>query len=199
MSKAQNELTQASDYMSSTLTDIVQMSLSGVLVLFFLLYENPLLTILILVPMIVTVIAAKLLSKNIVPLVNASMDKKIVHNKTAYMAINNYDVVKVFDSKDFFTERYKLELNDWAESETKKERVNAICNSLSGILSHLPRLILFVTGGILIWKKHMTIGTLIIFLNMSKSLLITLMNLPSWIVSFKTFLVHLTRADINYQ
>ena len=198
MSKAENELTQASDYMTNTLTDIVQMTLSGILVLVFLLIKNPFLTLIIFIPMIITVVAVKLIGKNLIPLVNASMDKKIIHNKTAYMAINNYEAIKIFDSKAFFKKRYTDELMAWAKTETKKERVSAVCNSLSGILSQIPMLILFASGGILIFKGFMTIGTLMIFINMSASLLSTLMNLPSWTVSFKSFLVHLKRADINY-
>ena len=91
---------------------------------------------------------------------------------------------------------YEEELDDWAKTETKKERISAECNSLSGILSQVPLLVLFAVSAIFIWKGYMTIGKLIIFINMLSSLLISMMNLPSWMVSIKNFLVHLTRADI---
>ena len=124
------------------------------------------------------------------------MDKKAVHNKVAYSLISNFDIVKIFCAKDFFKGRYEKELDDWAGTESKKERISAVCNSLSGILSQVPLLVLFAVSAIFIWKGHMTIGKLIIFINMLSSLLRSMMNLPSWMVSIKNFLVHLTRADI---
>ncbi len=196
MSKAQNELMQASDYMSNVLFDIVGMFLSGLFALFYLIFENVLLTAIILLTMVPIVIFVNIISKKLVPLANASMDKKAVHNKVAYSLISNFDIVKIFGAKDFFKGRYEKELDDWARTESKKERISAVCNSLSGILSQVPLLVLFAVSAIFIWKGHMTIGKLIIFINMLSSLLRSMMNLPSWMVSIKNFLVHLTRADI---
>lgn len=196
MSKVQNELMQASEYMSNTLFDIVGMTLSGLFALFFLTFQNALLTVVILIPMIIVVLFTRLLSRKLVPLAHQSLDKKVEHNKIAYSMISNSDTVFLFDAKPFFKEKYENALDEWATVETRKERVSAVCNSLSGILSQIPLLILFATGSLMIWKGYMTIGMLIIFLNMIKSLLQTLMNLPSWMVSIKNFLVHLTRADI---
>ena len=196
MSKAQNELMQASDYMSNTLFDIVGMFLSGLFALIYLIFENALLTAIILFAMVPIVIFVNVIGKKLIPLANASMDKKTVHNKVAYSLISKFDIVKIFDAKDFFKGRYEEELDDWAKTETKKERISAVCNSLSGILSQVPLLVLFAVSAIFIWKGYMTIGKLIIFINMLSSLLISMMNLPSWMVSIKNFLVHLTRADI---
>ena len=196
MSKVQNELSQSSEYMSNTLFDIFSMTLSGILALFFLLFENAFLTLIILIPMIIVCIAGRFLGQKINPLVNASMNKKIVFNKTAYSLITGFDVVNVFDAKEFFKNRFEKELNEWAEVETKKERVSAVCNSLSGILSQTPLLVLFAAGAILIWKGMLSLGGLIIFLNMTGTLLLTLMNLPSWAVSMKSFLIHLSRCDV---
>ncbi len=196
MSKAQNELMQASDYMSNVLFDIVGMFLSGFFALFYLIFENALLTAIILLSMVPIVIFVNIIGKKLVPLANASMDKKTVHNKVAYSLISNFDIVKIFNAGDFYKERYEKELDDWAETETRKERISAVCNSLSGILSQVPLLVLFAVSAIFIWKGYMTIGKLIIFINMLSSLLRSMMNLPSWMVSIKNFLVHLTRADI---
>ena len=93
MSKAQNELMQASDYMSNVLFDSVGMFLSGLFAMFFLLFENAFLTLIILATMVPVVIFVNLIGKKLVLLANASMDKKIVHNKIAYSLITNFDVV----------------------------------------------------------------------------------------------------------
>lgn len=197
VSKVQNELMTASEYMSNTLFDIVGMTLSGVFALLFLIFQNALLTAIVLSMMIIVVVIVNRLGKKLVPLTNEALDKKVIHNKTVYSVITNFDSVLVFDAKSFFAHKYEKELNDWAQTETKRDRISAVCNSLSGVLSQMPLLILFAAGAIMVWKGFMTIGTIIVFLNMLKSLLRTLMNLPSWMVSVKDFLVHLSRADME--
>lgn len=197
MSKVQNELMQASEYMSNTLFDIIGMTLSGLLTLLFLLTQNALLTGIILVPIIIVVFITNRLGKKVVPLAHASYDKKTEHNKIAYSAITGYDTAALYAAEGFFTDKYEAGLEDWAKVEAKKERINAVCNSFSGILSQIPLLILFAAGVILIEKGRMTIGVLIIFLNMIKGLLRTIMNFPSWMVSVRNFLVHLSRADLE--
>ena len=197
MSKVQNELMASSEYMSGTLFGIVEMALSGVFALFFLLFQNTLLTVIILIPMIIVVIIVNFLSKQIVPLSNKSLDKKAELSRTAYSVISNYDAVVIFDAGTFFRNKYENDLEEWSKLEIRKERINAVCNSFIGILSQVPLLVLFAAGSILIWKGQMTIGMLIIFLNMIKSLLRAMMNMASWMVSVKSFLVHLSRADIE--
>lgn len=197
VSKVQNELMQASEYMSNTLFDIIGMALSGLFSLAFLLLQNALLTGIILLPIILVAVLSNRLGKKVVPLAHAALDKKILYNKIAYSAINAYDAVVIYDGKGFFNDRYENELEKWGQLEKKKERIAAVCNSFSGILSQIPLLVLFAAGVILIGKGYMTIGILIIFLNMIKSLLRTLMNFPSWTVSVRNFLVHLSRAGLE--
>ena len=196
MSKAQNELTASSEGLSEAF-DVIEQFLSGILALFFLLFENLRFTLIVLGPMIIVVLLINRIGKNLPALVNAAMDKKISNNKTAYMIISNYEAVKVFGAEEFFEKKFQEELEEWGRLETKKERISAVTNSVSGILSQLPLLILFGVGALLICKGYMTIGTLMIFLNMTGSFISTIMNLPSWIVKIKQFLVHLSRTDIE--
>lgn len=196
MSKAQNELTASSEGLSEAF-DVIEQFLSGILALFFLLFENLRFTLIVLGPMIIVVLLINRIGKNLPALVNAAMDKRISNNKTAYMIISNYEAVKVFGAEEFFEKKFQEELEEWGRLETKKERISAVTNSVSGILSQLPLLILFGVGALLISKGYMTIGTLMIFLNMTGSFISTIMNLPSWIVKIKQFLVHLSRTDIE--
>lgn len=197
ISKVQNELLLASDYMSSTLFDIVGMGLSGLFSLMFLLMLNPLLTLIILAPMVGVVLFTQMLGKKLVPLANKAMDSKAEQNLIAHAAITNFEAIKIYEGENFFSEKYTESLERWARLEARKERIGAFVNSSSGVLSQMPLLILFVCGAVMIWKELMTIGTLVIFLNMLKNLLRTLMNLPSWMISVKNFIVHLKRADIK--
>lgn len=199
MSKVQNELMQASDYMTNTLFDIVERVLSALIILVFFFMKNVVLTMVLLIPMIVTAIVVRILGKRLVPLVNNSMEEKVMHNKVAYSVINNMEAVSVFDGKDFFKDKYRKDIENWGRVETKKERMSALCNSMSGILSQVPLLLVFTVGALMIWRGYITFGTLIIFLNMQKSVLRTLMNLPSWMISVKSFFVHLDRVEDGYE
>ena len=199
MSKVQNELMQASDYMTNTLFDIVWRVLSAVIILIFFFTVNPVLTLVILTPMMVTVAVTRLLGKKLVPLVNMAMDEKTIHNKVAYSAITGFEAVSIYDGKGFFRDKYRENIENWGRAETKKERMNALCNSMSGILSQVPLLLLFAVGALMIWKGQITFGTLIIFLNMQKGVLRTLMNLPTWMISVKSFFVHLGRVEDSYE
>lgn len=196
MSKAQNELTASSEGLSGAF-DVVEQFLSGTLALIFLMIENPRFTLIVTGPMIFVVALVNRIGKNLPGLVNAAMDKKTKNNKTAYTIISNFEAVKVFGAEEFFAQKFKDELEEWGRLETKKERISALTNSFSGILSRLPLLILFGVGALLIWRGYMTIGTLMIFLNMTGTFLSTLMNLPSWTVRVKQLLVHLSRTDIK--
>ncbi len=196
MSKAQNELTASSEGLSG-IFDVIEQFLSGILALIFLLFANLRFTLIVLGPLIAVVLLINRIGKNLPGLVNAAMDKKISNNKTAYMIISNFEAVKVFGAEEFFEEKFKKELEEWGRLETKKERISAVTNSVSGILSQLPLLILFGVGALLIWRGYMTIGTLMIFLNMTGSFIRTITNLPSWVVRIKQFLVHLSRTDIE--
>lgn len=198
MSKVQNELVQSSEYMSTTLFGIAEMMLSGVFSLAFLLFQNAYLTVIILVPMIIVVIIVNFLGKKLIPLTRKAMDRKVDISQTSYSIIQNYDAVLLFDAKPFFKSKYEKDLEDWAKFEIKKERISAVCNSLTGVLSQVPLLVLFTVGAVFIFKGYMTIGMLIIFLNRTGSLLRTLMNLASWVVSVKSFLVNLTRVDPDF-
>jgi ABC-type bacteriocin/lantibiotic exporter with double-glycine peptidase domain len=198
MSKAQNELTASSEGLSE-IFDVIEQFLSGILALVFLLFANLRFTLIILGPMMAVVLFINRIGNNLPGLVNAAMDKKIGNNKTAYTIISNFEAVKVFGAEEFFAEKFKKELEEWGRLETKKERISAIANSVSGILSQLPLLILFGVGALLILNGYMTIGTLMIFLNMTGSFIRTITNLPSWVVRIKQFLVHLSRTDIQSQ
>lgn len=197
LSKVQNELLTASEYISNTLSNVVWMTLSALFTIVFLLMQNVILTLTLLIPIVIITWVVRCQGKKLVPLVNKAMDGKIRHNKVAYSFLQNTDNLTLFDGKQFLRDKYTEELDNWGKDEIKKERVSAICNSLSGIMSQIPLLLLFAVGGILIWNNRITFGLLMVFLSMQSGVLTTLMNLPTWMVSIKSFLVHLERTQIQ--
>lgn len=197
ISQMQNELKNASDYMSTTLFDMIGMLLLFFFTLIFLLIINPIMTAAITVPTVIILLIVNKAGNRIVPLANEAMDRKKDINRISVSTIENYEAVTVFDSKEYVYEKYCEALEEWGRSETKLERVCAVCNSSSGFLSMVPLLVLLLVGGILIISGHESVGNLIVFLNLQKTFSNTIMNLPSFIASFKQFTTNLSRLDIE--
>lgn len=195
MSQMQNELKNASDYMSSTLFDIFGTILLCAFGLIFLMIVSPLMTVSIILPTVLILLFVNRSGKKIVSFANETMDRKKDINKISVGLIENYEAVSVFDSKDFMYEKYCEALEEWGKSETKLERVSAVCNSASGFMAVIPLLSLLLAGGILILNGRETVGTLIVFLNLQKTISNTIMNLPSYIASFRQFTTNLSRLE----
>ena len=197
MSVVQNELSAANDYLTNTFFDMVGMSFSGILVFVFLVFVNVRLTMVILIPTILTMVYVTLSGKKLSVVVSATLDEKKHMNRIAYSSIENYAVLKVFDAKLFLQKIYERSLNQWSMLEAKKDRLYAIFNSLSGVLSRIPLLLLLFMGGLMVLSGEILLGTLILFLNLQKNVTQFIMNLPMWIARFKTFTVNLERIDVG--
>ena len=76
-------------------------------------------------------------------------------------------------------------------------RLSALYNTLSGILSKVPLLLLLTVGGFMVIRGDILIGTLIVFLYLQGSLTQSIMNLPNWIANFKVFTTNLSRIEIE--
>ena len=87
-------------------------------------------------------------------------------------------------------------MDKWGKAETKMDRLYAGYNSLSGVLSFLPLLLLLAAGAYMAIIGEITVGTLIFFLSLHKSVTVFIMNMPMWIARFKSFTVNLSRIDV---
>ena len=76
-------------------------------------------------------------------------------------------------------------------------RLSALYNTLSGILSKVPLLLLLTVGGFMVIRGDILIGTLIVFFYLQGSLTQSIMNLPNWISNFKVFTTNLSRIEIE--
>lgn len=197
MSIAQNELTHATDFMRDTLFDIAGMFITFVIVLIFLGVQNVVLTIAILVPTVLILMFGEFTGKRLSPYVNATQNEKKELNKIAFSAVQDYAAVTVFDGKDFLFGRYKEHLDKWGLHDRKRNRLFAISMSTSGALSMVPMLVLLLVGGWMVVGGHMSLGVLIIFLNLHKNLSQTIMNLPSRLLALRQFSANLDRIPIG--
>ena len=197
MSKVQNELSQADEYLSNTFFDITDMLLTGILVFFFLIFQNILLTLLIFIPTVLILLYVKWSSRRLSDIVLSALNAKEKMNRVSYSLVHAFPSVKVYNGDEMCIGAYEKSLNSWSRQEADMEKLNALYNSLSGILSRVPLLLLLTVGGFMVIKGYVMLGTLIVFLNMQNTLKQSIMNLPSWISGFKVFITNLDKIEMD--
>ena len=196
MSKVQNELSRADEYLSTTFFDITDMLLTCVLVFVFLIFQNTLLTLVIFVPTVLILFYVKWSSRKLSGIVSSALKEKEKMNRVSYSLVHAFPAVKIYNADEMCISTYKNSLENWGKHEADMEKLNALYNSLSGILSRVPMLLLITIGGFMVIKGNIMLGTLIVFLNMQSSLTNSIMNLPSWISGFKVFTTNLDKLKI---
>lgn len=196
MSKVQNELSRADEYLSNTFFDITDMLLTGVLVFVFLMFQNILLTLVIFIPTLLILFYVKWSSRRLSGIVSSALKEKEKMNRVSYSLVNAFPAVKIYNGDEMCISIYERSLENWGKHEADMEKLNALYNSLSGILSRVPMLLLITVGGFMVIKGNIMLGTLIVFLNMQSSLTNSIMNLPSWISGFKVFTTNLDKLKI---
>lgn len=197
MSKVQNELSRADEYLSTTFFDITDMLLTGVLVFVFLMFQNIPLTLVIFIPTLLILFYVKWSSRRLSGIVSSALKEKEKMNRVSYSLVNAFPAVKIYNGDEMCISTYEKSLENWGKHEADMEKLNALYNSLSGILSRVPMLLLITVGGFMVIKGNIMLGTLIVFLNMQSSLTNSIMNLPSWISGFKVFTTNLDKLKIN--
>ncbi|MCR5846974.1 MAG: hypothetical protein K6G75_02485 [Lachnospiraceae bacterium] len=197
MSAAQNELAQANSYLSNTFFDIVGMLIMAVLVTAYLLLQNVLLTLVIIVPSILILIYVFFSSRRLSGIVSLAQNEKNKMNKTAYSMIHAFPSVKIFGGEKLCLNAYNDSFDIWKKQWVKMGRLSALYNTLSGVLSRVPLLLLLLVGGFMVIRGNILMGTLIVFVIMQGSLSESIMNLPNWIANFKVFTTNLSRIDIE--
>lgn len=197
MSKVQNELSRADEYLSTTFFDITDMLLTCVLVFVFLMFQSVLLTLVIFIPTLLILLYVKWSSRKLSGIVSSSLKEKEKMNRVSYSLVHAFPAVKIYNGDEMCISIYDKSLENWEKHEADMEKLNALYNSLSGILSRIPLLLLLTVGGFMVIKGNIMLGTLIVFLNMQSSLTQAIMNLPSWISGFKVFTTNLDRLKIK--
>ena len=197
MSKVQNELNSANTYLSSTFFDMLGMSLSGILAFISLMIMNIKLTLVILIPNLIIMAYVLLTGDKLSKLVSATQEEKSRMNKISYSAIDHNAMIRVYDGKEFLLGKFQKSLDAWGVAETKRDRMYAIYNSLSGVLSCLPLLLLLLAGCYMVLTGEILLGTLIMFLNLQSSVNLFIMNMPTWLAGFRTFTTNLSRIEVR--
>ena len=196
MSVAQNELAQADAYLGNTFFSITGNVFSGILVLIFLIFQNVLLTMVLLIPAILILLYVIYSGRKLTPLVSAAQNEKSRMNRAVYSTVHAFPAVKIFGGEDLSIQNLDETMSGWTLHAAKLGRRSALYNTLSGILSRIPLLLLLCVGTYMVIDGSILLGTLIVFLNLQKSLTQFIMNLPSWLSGFKIFTTNLSRIEI---
>ncbi|MBR3056868.1 MAG: ABC transporter ATP-binding protein [Clostridiales bacterium] len=196
MSVIQGELASTTDFLSNTFFFNVSMVVTSIAVLIFLLIENVILTIAILIPTLLILIYVSLSGSKLAKIAKATLAAKSRMNKTAFGVVQNHPVISVYGASAFVEEKFEEELTVWGQYMKKDDRLHAVLNSISGLLSQVPLLFLFLIGGYMVVSGKLTLGELVVFLHLQSSVTGFLMNTPIFIAHFRTFTSNLSRIDV---
>jgi len=196
MSIAQNEIANAGAYLGNQFFDIAGMLFMGILVSVFLFIQNVFLTIVIIVPTVMILAYSMFSGRVLSDSAAAALEEKEHMNKVAYAACHAFSSIKIFDGEELCKNAYEIKLTEWEKSAKRMGRRYALYNTLSGIMSRVPLLLLLAVGAYMVLDGQMLLGTLIVFLNLQKSLTQAIMNMPSWLAGFKVFTTNLSRVEM---
>lgn len=197
MSVTQNELAQADGYLVNVFFDITGMLLMGILATVFMFIQNVILTLVLLIPTLFILVYVGFSSRSLSSIVSAAQNEKMKMNKAGFAAVHAFPAIKTFEGEELCRKAMDERLISWTKHQTKVGRFSALYNTLSGIMSRVPLMMMLLAGGYMVIKGKILMGTLVLFLNLQNSLTQSIMNLPNWIAGFKVFTTNLSRVDIE--
>jgi len=187
LSRLQNEINDVSAYLRTQLTPIVEDVIKFIATFSFMLWLNPKLTIIANAPSFL-ILAYTVLSSRVIG--HAAMETQKANasmNGFADTLTTLFPVMKLFEATSLVGQGYNAALEVWEGAAVREERRRSLLMSLSGLMSVIPLLLLFLEGGRQVMDGVTAIGTLYIFINLSGNVSGVLMNLPGRIAMYRRF------------
>ena len=195
LSKLQNEIAGVSDYMTSKLFqllgDIVRFSATFI----WLMVISPALTLAANLPALLIVIYAAWSSKAIASATVRSRQAMGQMNKYTDTLLTLFPIIRLYDAASMATGGYMSAISEWEKETVHSEHISAKLMSLSGVLSSIPLLFLFLVGGSLAISGVIGVGTLYIFINLSGNVSGVLTKMPGYITAFRQFSANMKRLE----
>jgi len=195
LSKLQNEISGISDYLNSNLFQLIGDTVRFFFTFTWLMIINPTLTLAANIPAFLVVLYVFWSSKVIGSATERSQQAQGQMNQYTETLLTLFPIIRLYDAARMALGGYNNSLNVWEKHTLRREYTKARLMSLSGILSNIPLLILFLLGGSMVINGTLSIGTLYIFLNLSGNVSGVLMNMPRHIASFRQFSVNMKRLE----
>ena len=122
---------------------------------------------------------------------------RVQDNEYADILLTLFPIIRLYDATKMMLGGYNNALQAWECQTVHVERTRARLLSMSALLSTIPLMLLFWVGGGMAIDGTITVGTLYVFLNLSGNLSGVMMNMPSYIASFRQFSVNMKRLSPN--
>lgn len=187
LSRLQNEIADVSDYLNTSLFQLWDDGVRFLLTFSWLFFISPMLTMASNLPAFIILLYVFWSSKIIGPAVERSQKAKGQMNQYADILLTLFPVIRLYDAARLTLDGYVNAIGVWKKQTILMERTKAWLMSLSGVLSSIPLLFLFLVGGHMTIRGVLTIGTLYVFVNLSGNVSGVLMNMPGHITAFRQF------------
>jgi ABC-type multidrug transport system fused ATPase/permease subunit len=195
LSKLQNEINDVSEFLRSNLFSIIDDLIRFAATLSWLLWLNPKLTLLANIPSVLLLWYTLFSSKIIGKAAAESQQANTRMNGSADTLITVFPILRLFDATALIKKNYQTLLASWEASSIQEERKKAGLMSLSGVISRLPLLMLFLIGGAYVINGAETIGILYVFINLSGNISGVMMNMPGRFAGFRRFAANMKRLE----
>ena len=195
LSKLQNEIAGVSNYLSNNLFQLLDDGVRFIATFFWLTLINPMLTLTANLPAFAVVVYVLFSSRVIRTATERSQQAKSNMNQYADTLLALFPILRLYDGFHLTLHGYGSAVGAWEKSTTQAERVRARLMSLSGMLSNIPLLLLFLVGGRMAISGVLSVGTLYIFLNLSGNVSGVLMNMPGYFAAFRQFSANVRRLS----
>jgi len=193
LSKLQNEIAEVSRYINGNLFQLINDSITFIVTITWLLFINTRLTLTVNLPVFVIMIYVFYSSKIISTATERSQQSRGQMNKYADTLLVLFPIIRLYEASQMMLLNYNKEVSEWEHQTVRAERIRARLMSLSGLLSSIPLMLIFLVGGNMVINDVLTFGTLYIFLNLSGNVSGVMMNMPGFIASFRQFSVNMRR------
>jgi len=195
LSKLQNEIASVSVYINSNLFQLAGDAVRFLVTFSWLMIISPTLTLASNAPAFLIVIYVFWSGKIIGLATERSQQAQGQMNQYADTLLTLFPVIRLYDAARMALGGYMDAIRSWEEHAIRAEYTAARLMSLSGVLSSVPLLFLFLAGGSMAINGALGIGTLYIFLNLSGNVSGVLMNMPRHIASFRQFSANMKRLE----
>lgn len=197
LSILQNEINEISQYINGNLFAIMDDIIRFIITFSWILILNPKLTILAHIPVFFIMWYIVLSSKIIERFAYESQEANKKMNGAFDTLITIFPILRIYNATKLICNKYSDDLTRWETLSRKEERTRAKLMSLSGLLSCIPLLLLFLIGGSQVIHGEISLGTLYIFINLSGNVSGILMNMPGRISAFRRFTANMNRIEKN--
>lgn len=194
-SAMQNELSEVSSYLNENLFPFMKQLISFVFTVVFLLYQNPKLAVLSILPVIPLIVYCSFSGKVIKNYTEQCQEHKQKINGLLGIVLDLFPIIQVYKAHELMNNTVDERLLKWETANIKKEHIAAGLMSFSGLLSFMPLLLLLGVGGAMVIRGEITVGVFYIFINLSGNVSGFLQNMPNIYAGFKRFSAAIDRLE----